>query len=119
MIIGLENQFSVFLRVAVLHRFYCTLLGCIWFMVLLLFSGTVTVTIEDVNDNYPMFKQGSSYQDTYNISVFEGIEDDSEVLRLETEDRDKDKGVTYEMGSDPSRNFSVTPNTGKCRFFFS
>ena len=26
MIIGLENQFSVFLRVAVLHRFYCILL---------------------------------------------------------------------------------------------
>ena len=24
MIIGIENQFSVFLRVAVLHRFYCT-----------------------------------------------------------------------------------------------
>ena len=25
-IIGLENQFSVFLRVSVLHRFYCTVL---------------------------------------------------------------------------------------------
>ena len=27
MIIGLGNQFSVFLKVAVLHRFYCTVNG--------------------------------------------------------------------------------------------
>ena len=29
-VFGLENQFSVFLRVAVLHRFYCTLHLCIF-----------------------------------------------------------------------------------------
>ena len=30
--IGLENQFSVFLRVAALHRFYCTVIGLVSFI---------------------------------------------------------------------------------------
>ena len=66
------------------------------------------MTIEDVNDNHPMFKPNN----TYSIKVSEGLEADSEVLRLETVDIDKNQIVTYEMGNDPSQNFSVGTLTG-------
>ncbi|WAQ95751.1 CAD23-like protein [Mya arenaria] len=71
-------------------------------------TGTVTVTLLDYNDNGPEFVP----DDTYNVRISEGLELQSVVMRFETEDKDKQQTVTYQMESDPYNNFDITQSTG-------
>ncbi|KAL4239415.1 hypothetical protein ACF0H5_000230 [Mactra antiquata] len=70
--------------------------------------AVITVTLSDYNDNPPKFLPDSSYS----LRISEGLEEESEVLRFETLDKDKTSVITYEMYTDDDNNFMVTENTG-------
>ena len=71
-------------------------------------TALITVTIEDYNDNAPEFVPNN----TYSLRVSEGREAGSEILRLETIDKDKDQGVSFEMGTNVEDSFNVDVTTG-------
>lgn len=72
-------------------------------------SASITITIEDYNDNAPEFLPDTSYT----LRISEGLELQSEVLRFETRDRDKNQLISYKMDKDQNNNFVVTENTGR------
>lgn len=73
-----------------------------------LFPASITITLLDINDNAPQFLPNASYS----LKISEGLELQSEVLRLETLDKDKNQLISYQMGRDPDSNFIVTENSG-------
>ncbi|XP_053392678.1 cadherin-23-like isoform X2 [Mercenaria mercenaria] len=73
--------------------------------------ASITMTLLDYNDNSPEFLPNASY----NLKISEGLEPQSEVLRFETRDKDKNQQISYQMDKDPNNNFIVTENSGILR----
>ena len=71
---------------------------------------TLTVLIEDENDNSPMFKKS-----VYRRSVAENSKNGTSVVNVIAEDPDKDKSITYHIeGSDDVKNLiSLDSETGE------
>ena len=74
------------------------------------FAATLTVTILDVNDNFPEFGTGS-----YTFNVSENAVIPSIVAILDAFDRDLNQIITYSLnpGPWPTDCFSIDAQTGK------
>uniref|UniRef100_A0A3B4U353 Cadherin domain-containing protein n=1 Tax=Seriola dumerili TaxID=41447 RepID=A0A3B4U353_SERDU len=72
-------------------------------------TATVTININDANDNSPTFPE-----DTYKLNVTEHSDVGTEVARITAEDPDTmDQGfITYRLLPDSLPYFDVQPNTG-------
>ncbi|XP_067673633.1 cadherin-23-like isoform X2 [Haliotis asinina] len=73
-------------------------------------TATLTVTLEDYNDNPPLFLPTP----TYSANISEGQDVDSEALRVETVDPDKNQQVTYTI-NDRFDAFKIDSRTGIIR----
>ncbi|XP_046351403.2 cadherin-23-like isoform X2 [Haliotis rufescens] len=73
-------------------------------------TATLTVTLEDYNDNAPLFLPTPMYS----ANISEGQDVDSEALRVETVDPDKNQQVTYTI-NDRFEAFKIDPRTGIIR----
>ena len=67
------------------------------------------MTLEDFNDNAPVFKPSN----VYHANISEGQDIDSEALRVETFDPDKNQIVTYQIQNAETSAFRINPNTGR------
>ena len=73
----------------------------------LTFSGTLTVTLEDTNDNAPEFSQH-----IYTAEVSESENIGSIVLQVSSQDADDNQIITYLVGRDEVDAFRIT-NDGR------
>ncbi|XP_050394981.1 cadherin-23 isoform X6 [Patella vulgata] len=74
-------------------------------------TATLTVLLEDSNDNAPVFKPSS----TYVVNISEGQDIESEALRVEAVDPDKNQQVTYDLDTIGDVNFKIDQQTGIIR----
>ncbi len=75
-------------------------------------SGTVTIIIEDINDNDPVFSQPF-----YRRSVPENSKRGTPILTLSADDADKNRSLTYSLDGSSSSVLSSRRNS--CRHFFT
>lgn len=82
-----------------------------WCFVLSPFMFQVYITVMDNNDNPPVFSQP-----TYEVTISEGIQPETEVIQVVASDRDEHHHLTYSLQSsiDPSsmRLFRIHPTLG-------
>ena len=73
-------------------------------------TSTVIVTVEDENDNAPLFDA-----EAYTLSVREDATQDTEIGAVAAQDRDSGRygaqGFVYQL-SDNAQHFTVDPKTG-------
>jgi hypothetical protein len=68
------------------------------------------VTLQDVNDNHPLFLPGPEYH----VNVSEGREINDLVVTVSAMDQDKKQSITYSIGQDAVNSFQITnPSVGK------
>ncbi|XP_053381726.1 protocadherin Fat 4-like [Mercenaria mercenaria] len=73
-------------------------------------SAKLTITLEDVNDNNPEFKNKS-----YSFSVVENSRNGTILGTLKATDKDVNRTITYKMtknGGSTNGSFKIDPNTG-------
>lgn len=77
------------------------------YLSVLLFSATLTVSILDVNDNYPVFLEN------YPVNITEG-KISGPVITVTAHDADKNPKITYKITKNYLKDtFSINPNTGE------
>ncbi|XP_053381734.1 protocadherin Fat 4-like [Mercenaria mercenaria] len=75
-------------------------------------TASLTITLLDINDNYPKFKGLP-----YNVSVSENAQDPTILLTISATDPDENRTITYQLSntSTESNSFDVIPDTGVLR----
>lgn len=79
-------------------------------------SGTLTIKIEDVNDNNPVFQKT-----LYRIAVPENSKPETSILNVVADDKDVNRTLIYELqGSYSITNYvTIDSNTGQCLKLFT
>lgn len=74
-----------------------------------LLTATVTVTIDDINDNSPSFEK-----EEYNVSVREDARNNTQLLIVKASDIDVDDAITYSLIPDakPVSSFAIGKASG-------
>ena len=72
-------------------------------------QATVNVTIQDVNDNNPVF-----FESSYNVSLYENITVGSVVIKVNASDADNDNNgyITYMIANTEPIPFAINSSTG-------
>ncbi|KAL4240882.1 Protocadherin Fat 4 [Mactra antiquata] len=77
-------------------------------------TASVTITIQDVNDNYPQFEPSS-----YSVNVSENTPDQTILLTVNATDKDEDRTIRYGIVSveheEYTNSFSIDATTGVLR----
>lgn len=73
----------------------------------LICTATLTVTLQDVNDNPPEFLPGPQYH----VNVSEGREVNDLVITVSAVDKDKRPNIYYTIGQNHLNSFQITDST--------
>ena len=86
------------------------------FFSVLMFTATLTLVLQDINDNFPTFDDKN-----YTFSVSENAVDNSIITTIRATDKDVNRTISYDLiqGQYPTSSFKIGRTNGRYQYYLS